>query len=288
MTSSLQSLTFQSAETIVPNSMIEPYSKIKWNPTIYEKKADIQQEIAYDLLSSHIFSGNERRILDIGCGDGSITAFIEKKTNTEVVGIDSSPEMISFANKYSNKKLKFLEKDITDCSLVGAIGRFDMIFSFNALHWVQDQEMALRNLYNMLEDHGTLKIQLFSPLTTQKLLHGNINQLISQDKWIGCFCDFTLPLQMTIPTVSDYELLLKKIGFNAIECKAVKYEFTRKKQEIIEGFKSWIPYLSAIPEPQKQEEFLTELVDMILKETAQSSLESPKIFLFPWVIQAKK
>lgn len=274
--------TFQSQSSPIHSS------KVEWDPATYEKSSDIQQMIAYDILSSHLFSGDEKRILDIGCGDGRLTAFIEKNTSVEVIGIDSSSEMISFAKKHSNENLSFYESDITDCSLIDSIGRFDTIFSFNTLHWVQDQETALKNIYNMLEDHGRLQIQLFSPFTTQKLLHENMTKLLRQEKWMNYFINFSFPLQMEVTTPLDYDLILRKIGFNVITCRAVKYEFICTKQEIIDGLKSWLPHLRVIPEAHQKEEFLTDFVDMLLKETGQSSSDRPKMLLFPWVIQAIK
>ena len=69
----------------------------RWDPKVYEKSSSAQQKWAEELLSRISIRGDER-ILDIGCGDGKITAGVAKLVpRGSVVGLDNSREMISFA-----------------------------------------------------------------------------------------------------------------------------------------------------------------------------------------------
>lgn len=96
----------------------------QWNPLEYEKNALHQNEAAKQLLSSietkpietesidHKSLGN-KSIVDLGCGPGSITAYMAQKTHGHVVGIDKSPEMIGHARKnYKKRNLNFIHEDI--------------------------------------------------------------------------------------------------------------------------------------------------------------------------------
>lgn len=68
----------------------------RWDPEVYAKSSTAQQKWAQELLSKISIRGNEK-ILDIGCGDGKITAEIALLVPEGSVGIDNSSEMISFA-----------------------------------------------------------------------------------------------------------------------------------------------------------------------------------------------
>jgi SAM-dependent methyltransferase len=76
----------------------------KWNPEVYEKSSSTQKKWAEEVISKIQIKGNER-VLDIGCGDGKITAYIASLVpEGSVVGIDNSAEMISFAqSKFPNQ-----------------------------------------------------------------------------------------------------------------------------------------------------------------------------------------
>lgn len=69
----------------------------RWDPSTYMKSSSPQKRWAEELISKIPIRGDER-VLDIGCGDGKITAWISRLVpRGSVVGLDSSREMISFA-----------------------------------------------------------------------------------------------------------------------------------------------------------------------------------------------
>ncbi|MFN6530106.1 class I SAM-dependent methyltransferase [Nostoc sp. ChiSLP03a] len=71
----------------------------KWNPEDYCKNSSDQQKWAKEAIVKLNLKGNES-ILDIGCGDGKVTADIASYIpNGSVIGIDNSSEMIDFAQK---------------------------------------------------------------------------------------------------------------------------------------------------------------------------------------------
>ncbi|MCK5217701.1 MAG: methyltransferase domain-containing protein [Methanosarcinales archaeon] len=71
----------------------------KWNAKEYANFSAEQQKWAEELLSKLALKGNER-VLDIGCGDGKITAGIAQLLpEGSVLGIDNSKEMIRFAKE---------------------------------------------------------------------------------------------------------------------------------------------------------------------------------------------
>lgn len=82
-------------------------------------------------------------ILDIGCGDGTLTLRI-KEAGAEVVGIDNSLSMIGAA------KAKGLDARLMDVADLRFSEAFDAAFSNATLHWVLDKERAARAIWYAL------------------------------------------------------------------------------------------------------------------------------------------
>jgi trans-aconitate methyltransferase len=80
--------------------MSKPVSPIaEWNAADYAANSAVQQTWARELIAQLQLRGDER-VLDVGCGDGKVTAELARAVpKGSVTGIDASPEMIRFARK---------------------------------------------------------------------------------------------------------------------------------------------------------------------------------------------
>ena len=77
------------------------------------------------------------RILDLGCGTGHLTAHIAK-SGAEVVGIDSSEDMVRVASQnYPN-----ILFEVADARSLPYVAEFDAVFSNAVLHWVRPQRRS--------------------------------------------------------------------------------------------------------------------------------------------------
>lgn len=66
----------------------------QWNPAEYARNSTFQKTAAYDYIQKITFHETDR-ILDIGCGEGSITLDLAKKVPQGfAVGLDFSPDMV--------------------------------------------------------------------------------------------------------------------------------------------------------------------------------------------------
>ena len=112
--------------------------KQSWNAVDYAKNSLAQLAWARELMEKLLLRGNES-LLDIGCGDGKITAQLASATTGYVLGIDSSSGMIQIASeKFSDTNypnLSFAQMDAADIQLSE---KFDVAFSNAALHWIGD------------------------------------------------------------------------------------------------------------------------------------------------------
>jgi SAM-dependent methyltransferase len=106
----------------------------KWDAGDYARVGGFVAELggaALDLLDPQ----PGERILDIGCGEGTLTKKIAERGAT-VLGIDSSPDMVSAARANGVDAILLAAEDMRFFS------EFDAAFSNATLHWVLEKERA--------------------------------------------------------------------------------------------------------------------------------------------------
>ena len=127
----------------------------EWNASSYCQQSSLQKELAEKQLARLTLNGNEQ-ILDVGCGDGKITAEIAARVpQGSVVGVDPSSDMIAFATKnFGPPNIKNLRFEVADVRKLKFQNQFDLVVSFNALHWVPEQAQALNSIRAALKPTG--------------------------------------------------------------------------------------------------------------------------------------
>ncbi len=165
----------------------------RWDPKVYEKSSSAQQKWAEELLSKISIRGDER-ILDIGCGDGKITAEIALLVpGGSITGLDNSREMLSFAReRFPPLSWPNLEFQYGDASDLRYEDEFDLVLSFACLHWVQDHGPVLEGIKRSLKNGGKVLMQFGGRGNAAGILVV-VDQLISEEKWSGYFEAFRFP-----------------------------------------------------------------------------------------------
>jgi len=87
------------------------------------------------------------RILDVGCGEGTLTQQIVER-GAAVVGIDSSQDMVDAA------RARGLDARLGNAEALAFESEFDAVFSNAALHWIRDQDAALDGIARALRHGG--------------------------------------------------------------------------------------------------------------------------------------
>ena len=111
-----------------------------------------QQNAAYvPALGAAVFAllnpQPRERILDLGCGEGSLTRKIVD-AGAMVVGIDASEQMITAA------KARGLDAHVMNAEELPFEREFDAVFSNAVLHWVRDHDAMLAGVHRALKPGG--------------------------------------------------------------------------------------------------------------------------------------
>ncbi len=237
-----------------------------WKPKEYNRHSDSQKDSAASLIQ-YVQIKNDAKILDVGCGDGKITAEIaDNISNGAVIGIDIAPSMIDFAKitfpQDRHPNLKFALKD---AQFLDFNDEFDIIFSFTALQWVQNHDAFLQGAYQSLKSSGTLAITM--PMGLPPTLEQAVTEVIASPQWISYFQAFSTGWNFIEDT--EYRKLLSHYGFAPSRLAVVPQKDIFPSREVFEKFISqWFPYLHPLPENLKST-FLAQVIDRFLE------LESP-------------
>jgi trans-aconitate 2-methyltransferase len=165
----------------------------EWDAAEYYRRSSLQEAMAQEVLALLELKGSER-ILDVGCGDGKITAEIAARApRGSVVGVDPSRDMISFAQSHfgpaTRSNLRF---EVADARRLPFKNEFDLVVSFNALHWIPDQDAALTSIHSALVSGGRAQLRLVAA-GARKSLENVVEETRQTSKWSAYFRDFHDP-----------------------------------------------------------------------------------------------
>jgi trans-aconitate 2-methyltransferase len=144
-----------------------------WDPTRYHQFQAERAAPFNDLLRLvNIREG--LKVVDLGCGTGELTRKLaDALLDSEVLGIDNSPQMLEQVNAHERPGLRF---ELSSIEQIG--GQWDLIFSHAALHWVEDHPTLIPRLLSMLRPGGQLAVQM--PSNHNHATHRLIAQVASE------------------------------------------------------------------------------------------------------------
>ena len=117
-----------------------------WDPERYSRNAGFVPELGRPVLEWLAPRAGER-ILDLGCGDGMLTAELVA-AGCEVVGVDSSAEQIAAA------RARGLDARVADATRLTFKAEFDAVFSNAVLHWITTPDDVIAGVARALRPGG--------------------------------------------------------------------------------------------------------------------------------------
>ncbi len=236
-----------------------------WDSDDYRKHSSAQFEWARELIKKLLLKGTES-VLDIGCGDGKITASISSYLkNGNIVGIDSSKDMITLAGKdFPSVEYPNLEFLLMDATKLNFTNQFDIAFSNAALHWVKDQLSVLKGVKKSLKKSGRILFQMGGKGNARDILDA-VEEFKKDVKWRKYFNDFSFSYSFCSP--EEYEELLNKAGLVPKRLELIPKDMTQKGKEGLAGWirTTWLPYTERIP-GNLRDEFIDEIINFYIKK----------------------
>lgn len=175
-----------------------------WSAQQYLKFEDQRSRPARDLLAQ-VPLAQARKIYDLGCGPGNSTQLlVERFPDAEVIGVDSSPDMLRQARERLPNG-SFMQADLNDWS---APEDADLLFSNATFQWVPDHLAVLQRLLKGLKSGGVLAVQM--PDNLDEPSHVWMREVAHEEPWSQL-----LPAnprdRVELPSVHDYYDQLKPI-----------------------------------------------------------------------------
>jgi len=245
-------------------SVTSPADMYTWNPRDYAKHSRSQESWARELLTLVELQPDDV-VLDVGCGDGRISASIAARVpHGRVVGVDLSAEMVAHAAaQHGPPSVLNLRFEQADAAALKFEPEFSVVFSNAVLHWVQDQRAAVHGIARALRPGGRFVAQCGG--------HGNVADVIASfehvargPRWLrnGRMSAAAGKLPYRFHTATTYDGWLKEAGLQIQECRLIPKEMVHDNLNTFVGWlrTAWHPYTSGVP---------LELLDTFLDETAR-------------------
>ena len=224
----------------------------KWDAQEYEKHSQSQQKWARELIEKISLNGNEN-VLDLGCGEGKVTAEISKIVSKgSIIGVDNSAGMIKLASeRHSGYKYPNLSFQLMDAGNLNFNDRFDLIFSNAALHWVKDQRPVIKGIFKSLKQGGRVLLQMGGKGNAAGIVEV-LSKLQTDKNWDSYFYRFNFPFYF--PEKNEYEALLIESGFKLNRIELIPKQMEHLGIEALKGWirTTWLPYTQRVPEEKRE------------------------------------
>lgn len=210
---------------------------VDWDGEGYEQISGLQRWLAGRALATMDLRGDER-VLDVGCGDGYVSRLLAAELpNGSVTGVDASPRMIEVARSRpapAGASLRFDQRNVLDSRFADDYSdEFDLVVSFNALHWVVDQQAALSRLAAAVTTDGSVVVQVVCAgprLSVEQIAL----QVCGTERWLAAFAGFPVPFVHVNP--ETYPELAASAGLSVGELNVNDLEWDFGSRE---AFTRW-------------------------------------------------
>eukprot|EP01034_Spumella_vulgaris_P018474 gene18474-23602_t len=148
-----------------------------WNARLYLQFEDERTRPARDLVAQIPLEA-ARRVVDLGCGPGNSTEILARRyPEADVIGIDTSPDMLAVARKRLPHNT-FIEADVATFTLPEPA---DVILANAVLQWVPDHARLFPHLMAQLAPGGVLAVQM--PDNLNEPTHVGMRAVAAEGPW---------------------------------------------------------------------------------------------------------
>ena len=247
-----------------------------WNPDLYHKFQSERSAPFYDLLALVDVRPN-LKVIDLGCGPGELTRQLaDKLPNSDVTGLDSSPQMLDKAASFTRPGLIFEQGDQSTLT-----GEWDLIFSNAALHWSENHTELFPHLFSCLKPGGQLAVQIPSN-------HNHISHQIYRDTANEEMFKFILNgFQRYAPVlpIDDYARILFNCGAEDIIVFEKIYPHVLENADAVV---EWISGTALVPYFERIGKYKEEFLNSIREKMRIAMPDSPVFYPFRRILMSAR
>jgi len=180
----------------------DPSQRQVWSAETYARHARFVSDLAGPVLEWLAPQAGER-VLDLGCGDGVLTAELARR-GISVLGIDISDSLLKAAAD------RGVETRHMDGQNLPFDGEFDAVFSNAALHWMSNASAVIEGVFRALKPGGRFVAEFGG--------HGNVAAVTTAMRATAWRRggDATLAGPWFFPSVAVYREMLEERGFRVV------------------------------------------------------------------------
>ena len=196
--------------TTPPPGVAPPARSAAWDPARYLRFAGERARPFADLVA-RIDAESPRTVVDLGCGEGALTASLAQRwPDARVTGIDSSETMLAAAAAHAVPgRVEFAAGDVQDWRPDGLV---DVIVTNAVLHWFPGHDGLLARWAASLAPGGWLAVQV--PGNFRAPTHALLADLCRSPRWAAQLAD-TGPDPDAVLDPADYFDVLTTAGLDA-------------------------------------------------------------------------
>ncbi|KAF6208554.1 hypothetical protein GE061_017012 [Apolygus lucorum] len=210
-------------------------------------------EESMEEFSSYFKWGKAEKILDVGCGPGDVTSNILRSyipDDAKLIGGDISREMVEYAtSNFKSDQIMYRILDIENVSWETELEKsYHKIFSFYCFHWIQNQKLAVKNLFRLLKPDG----QLFLVFLSKSAVFELYKHLKKNPNWAPYMQDVDNYISIyhnSLDPAEEFKQLLVNHGFTDVKVinQWKSYHFDSLDQ-LTEAILAVNPFIKRIPE----------------------------------------
>jgi len=217
-----------------------------WSADGYAKNAAFVPALGAPLVDRLNPQPGER-ILDVGCGDGTLTEGIVARGAT-VVGVDASADMIAAAQR------RGLDARLIDAQQLPFADEFDAAFSNAVLHWIPDADAVIAGVHRALKRGGRFVGEFGG--------HTNVAAIMTALRAVLPKYGIDSPSGWYYPTPREYGARLEKHGFTVDDIALVP-----RPTPLATGMDGWLEtfrgtILNQLP-PEARQRAKDEIIELL-------------------------
>ncbi|QDU78594.1 Trans-aconitate 2-methyltransferase [Polystyrenella longa] len=225
-----------------------------WSAENYQREAAYVAKLGKSLIE-WLQPQVDETILDLGCGDGTLTLELMKSGAT-VKGIDGDPSMVAAA------KGKGITVEQVSATELPYEAEFDAVFSSAALHWMRPPEQVIKRVHQALKPGGRFVAEMGGAgnvnITRVALKAALARRGIDGEQYDPWY----------FPSAEEYKSLLEANGFE-VQRILLYPRPTPIGREVIHWVQNFgRRFVEPIPESE-QPAFMNEVVEQVVPQLEQ-------------------